>query len=156
MASPTRKASRTSNWFTEPMTHPYVIVDSRGPRRNDLAAAKRYLSRRLWEGALESPTFVTPEALHEWHEQQTREFKEKPEPEWGEVTVELDGRSHLFETRSDGDHWVAVGTVDDTIIALEFGGLRPDHVSLVRIEDFTPYVDGSITAFESMQHPPRT
>ncbi|MGZ8784758.1 MAG: hypothetical protein ACXW1Y_04250 [Acidimicrobiia bacterium] len=138
----------------QPMAPPYVLVEVRAPGRHSLDDAKRFLSRRLWERDLKSPEFPTSASLHEWHERKTREFEATPEPPRQPQSITVTDRPHHFEARTEGDHWAAVGTLGETVVAIEVGGLVPDQVSLVTIEDLAPYVEGSIAQVSRWRRPP--
>ncbi|MGD0084769.1 MAG: hypothetical protein ABSD78_16485 [Acidimicrobiales bacterium] len=56
------------------------------------------------------------------------------EDAWRPCEIVIDGEPHEFERITIGDHWLAIGTVDDVDIAVEGHGFDPDRLELVRLD----------------------
>jgi hypothetical protein len=52
----------------------------------------------------------------------------------------VDGRRSAFRYLAAGSSWVALGRVDDGIVAVEARQIDPDDVGLVTVDDVEPYL----------------
>jgi hypothetical protein len=65
------------------------------------------------------------------------------EAAWSEVAIPVDGRPVAFSRLAEGRHWAAHGEVEGWTLVLAARDLPVDQVTLVRVTDVEPYVEGT-------------
>jgi hypothetical protein len=106
-----------------------------------------YQRRRLFEelenASLGPPPVMDPEAFRRFVHERHRRIRDLPDPLWTPVSLSVDGRPVRFEHLAKGERWVACAPLDDAFLVLHGRRMPVGAVSLVRITDAAPYVDGS-------------
>lgn len=135
----------------EPEEGPFVVVDSSRVADGDRIAdhMKRSLGRSLYSRHLEPPAFDSPQQRNDWLDDRHRLFDQWDLTPWEEILISVDGTPRPFQQRTEGNHWVAVGFLDHTVVGLDGGGFPPDQVNLATIGDFEVYARGST---EQLRH----
>jgi len=57
-----------------------------------------------------------------------------PEDAWRPLGIVVDGESQDFERIILGDHWLALGTIHDVVVAIEGHHFDPDPLDLVSLD----------------------
>jgi len=57
-----------------------------------------------------------------------------PGDAWSPFGIRVDGEPHDFERVTVGDHWLAIGLIDDADVAIEGHSFDPEPLDLVRLD----------------------
>lgn len=68
--------------------------------------------------------------------------RKRPDPDWSQVLIPVDGEPQAFDYASEGQSWVARANVGGCTITLEGREFPMDSVELARIDDVEPYIEG--------------
>jgi hypothetical protein len=63
---------------------------------------------------------------------------------WESIDLLLDGTAVVFRVLAHDDFWVGVGDLEDAVVAVQSRRWPLNQTGLVMIDDFTPYVEGSV------------
>lgn len=65
----------------------------------------------------------------------SRQLIRVPDDAWSRYVVRVDGQQHPFKRVTFGEHWLALGVVNDVDLAIEGHGFDADPLELVTTED---------------------
>jgi hypothetical protein len=121
-----------------------LIVESsiRQPFLPDEEPATRWLvENRLWRSAFRPPRGLPPEGLVRWATELDAKLAARPDPEWQDAEVSVDGRRVPVRCVAEGSSWLAVGHVGGVTLTLEGTNFPLADVRLVRLTDARAYLD---------------
>jgi len=134
--------------YGDPPDGPHLRVNTmwKRPERPgdvEMDRLRRELTRELWYRQAPRPEDLAPEESHQWAIKRHIDIDGRPIPKWASSELLIDDVPHPAEMFAAGDDWVAVIEIDRAIVGLQSHRIPLHGVSLTKVPDITPYVEGS-------------
>jgi hypothetical protein len=133
--------------YGDPPGEPLLRVEStwHRPGRPDIRThrEREHLVRAMWHHQVRPPADLDPGDLRRWAIERHREIDRQPIPGWAPTQFAVEGTPRIADIYTEGEDWVALVELEDSIIKIESHRIPAYDVALARVKDLSPYVDGT-------------